>query len=512
MTDVLNLAEQYAIVTEAHRSPAPVRVLKHGDSFAVFETHGDISAAPGSEHGFYHAGTRFLSRFELLLAGRQPLLLSSTISEDNVVFTADLTNPDVVKDGRVLVPRGLVHVFRSRVVANGTWHECLRITNHALHSIEVPLSYEFDADFADIFEVRGTRRTARGQLLQPIATEDAIHRYHGLDGIERRTRVRSLRTPERTEPRIFEYRIALEPRASAEIEVAVSCGVRGDTDMSERYADAVDARRQELASTDARACAIVGSNHSFNRWVRRSTADLRMMITETPYGPYPYAGIPWFSTPFGRDGIITALELLWAAPHVARGVLAFLAETQADARDDSSDAQPGKILHEMRDGEMAALGEVPFGRYYGTADATPLFVVLAHAYFERTADAAFIDDLWPHVLAALHWMSREGDLDGDGFIEYARRSATGLVQQGWKDSWDSVFHADGALAEPPIALAEIQGYAYAAWRGAAALAAARGEDTRAAEWRGRAQQLQAKFEDVVWGAVGVRYALALYAC
>jgi glycogen debranching enzyme len=251
------------------------------------------------------------------------------------------------------------------------------------------------------------------------------------------------------------------------------------------------------------------SSATFNRWLDRSAADLQMMLTDTPHGVYPYAGIPWFSTPFGRDGLIAALEVLWVNPDVARGVLSFLAATQARDFVDARDAQPGKILHELRGGEMAALGEVPFGRYYGSCDATPLFVMLAHAYYERTGDRAFIDEIWPNVAAALEWMRTSGDLDEDGFIEYAPRAASGLDNQGWKDSHDAVFHADGSPAGGPIALCEIQGYAYAAWKGAAQLAAMRGERDAANGWLDRAERLREEFERAFWCEDLGTYALAL---
>ena len=508
MAETLRLSDQFAVLSEPERPPTTVRVLKGGDSFAVFDPHGDIVPEHASEHGFYHAGTRMLSRFELLLANYRPLLLSSTVSEDNTIFTADLTNPDVTRDGAVHVARGLVHVFRSRVLAHGTWIECLRVTNHAMHPIETPLSIRFDADFADIFEVRGTRRTERGDRLPGRPTADATLRYRGLDGVERQTRIRSLREPDEVEEGLFSYAVSLEPHACAEIEIAISCE-RHEGSSAPRYSDTVADRRRRIAADRERACQVHSSNAVFNRWIRRSESDLRMMMTDTEHGPYPYAGIPWFSAPFGRDGIITALQLLWTTPEVARGVLGFLADTQAASRDDAHDAQPGKILHEMRGGEMAALGEIPFGRYYGSADATPLFVVLAHAYYQRTGDLACVDRLWPNILAALDWMAGDGDPDRDGFIEYARRSTTGLVQQGWKDSWDSVFHADGTLAEPPIALCEIQAYAYAAWQGAAQLADARHDTSQAREWRQRALSLQSRFEDTFWCNDLGTYAIAL---
>jgi glycogen debranching enzyme len=507
MPEILKIEEQHAIISEGEKS-APLRVLKRGDSFAVFDPHGDIMPGPPGSYGLFHAGTRFVSQLQLLLGSRQPLLLSSTIAEDNTVFSADLTNPDILRDGKVMLERGVLHLFRSRVLGNGTAVDRIRIANHGLRPIEVPIWIRFDSDFADVFEVRGSRRARRGEMLSPILRDGtASLRYRGLDGVVRRTRLRSQREPDRREHGGWFFLVALDQHEWTEIEIAIVCEVADEKRAFVRVEDILDQTRSRELALDA--CEVSSSNTAFNQWIRRSFADLQMMITETPYGPYPYAGIPWFSTPFGRDGILTALELLWLAPQIARGVLTFLAETQATAKRDEQDAQPGKILHEIRDGEMAALGEIPFGRYYGSADATPLFVMLAAAYFDRTNEGGLIDRLWPNILSALEWMDKHGDVDGDGFIEYARRSETGLIQQGWKDSWDSIFHRDSQLAEPPIALCEIQGYAYAAWNGAARLAAARGDQKLAKRWAGRAASIQERFEAAFWCEDLGTYALAL---
>jgi glycogen debranching enzyme len=510
MPELVRLDEQFSIVTETERAPGSARILKQGDTFGVFDTHGDVVTGALGEQGLYHAGTRFLSRCELLLGRRRPLLLSSTISDDNTVLAVDLTNPDVVRDGAVVLPRGSLHVFRSRLLADGRLVERVRVSNHALYPVELPIALHFDADFADVFEVRGTRRARRGDL-RPSAVDgtSVLLRYGGLDGIERRTRIAWSGAPANPTGESVAFLLSLEPHAQIEIEFSIACEVGAAAPLPASYESSLLRHKQDVEARANQECLVGCSSEPFNRWARRSAADLRMLITNTAHGAYPYAGIPWFSTPFGRDGIITALELLWAAPHVAQGVLGFLAATQATRVVDAQDAQPGKILHEMRDGEMAALEEIPFGRYYGSADATPLFVMLAHAYFERTADRAFIDRLWPHVRAALDWMDTFGDLDGDGFIEYARLSQQGLIQQGWKDSYDSVFHADGSLAQPPIALCEVQGYAYGAWTGAAALADARGDAELANRCRARAERLRARFEDAFWSDELGSYALAL---
>ncbi len=511
MPEVLQLDDKFPIVADVQRAPGPLRVLKHGDTFGVFDQQGDVNGGETEEQGLYYHGTRFLSALELRLARRRPLFLSSTVSDDNVVFVADLTNVDVRREHMLELPRGEIHVFRSRVLGDRFCIDRIRICNHSMRIVEIPLSIRFDADFADVFEVRGTERVRRGERL-PDRVEDGecVLSYRGLDDVERRTRIRFTHDPDVLEPGVARFTFSLNPHADEAFEMRVSCeDERGQQGPAPGYDALVERSRASVAERRTRSAEARSSNESLNRWLRRSTADLHMMITATPHGLYPYAGIPWFSTPFGRDGLITAFELLWAHPDVARGVLSFLASVQARTYAPAQDAEPGKILHEMRGGEMAALGEVPFGRYYGSIDSTPLFVMLAHAYYRRSGDRALIDRLWPNVIAALEWMTRDGDADHDGFIEYARRSENGLAQQGWKDSNDSVFHADGTIAEGPIALCEVQGYAYAAWKGAAELAAARGDETQAQEWRARADRLAAQFEDAFWCDDLGTYALAL---
>ena len=500
---------QYYIATTSSPADDRARVLKYGRMFFVFDRLGDVQTSGLGEEGLFHDGTRHLSELSLNLWNARPLLLSSTVASNNFLFTADLTNLDVSLDEAIAIHRGTLHVVRSRFLWHDSCFEKLLFVNHGLEALEVPVRIGFDADFADIFEVRGTLRERRGRRMDGQMHENSVVlAYEGLDHVVRRTSISSDLAPVRASQTEFEYELILKPRQRVILQLEACCNAETPP-ASIGYTETLALASTERASGEQAFPQVTSSNSRFSDWIARSFSDLEMMIAGNPERNYPYAGVPWFSTVFGRDGIITALQTLWLNPDIAKGVLEFLATCQADKTDPVADSEPGKILHEMRRSEMAALGEVPFGRYYGSVDATPLFIVLAAAYFDRTADRRFLQHLWPHIERAMAWIDDFGDVDGDGFIEYSRHSSKGLVQQGWKDSNDSVFHADGTIAEPPIALCEVQGYVYAAKLAAAKLSRMLGDANRCCELEVQAETLRTSFEEHFWCEDLGIYALAL---
>jgi glycogen debranching enzyme len=503
---------QFFIPAAASLQERRPRTLKHGDTFAVFDHNGDALSGPGSPEGVFHCDTRHLSHFYLTIEGRRPMLLSSTLRDDNATLTCDLTNPDLFDAaGRLILEHDLIHLRRSRFLWGGTCFERLAVRNFDERSRRISVEIAFEADFADIFEVRGTRRERRGEHHPPqLAADRVVLSYTGLDKLRRTTALTFDPEPARLSGTSAAFVFDLEPGETRPIFAEIGCGSEGANHPTRRaFFGALRDARRALRSSAARAAAITTSNEIFNEAARRSISDLYMLMTDTPEGPYPYAGIPWFSTVFGRDALITALQTLWLDPSIARGVLCHLAANQAQAVDPAADAEPGKILHEVRRGEMAELREVPFRRYYGSVDSTPLFVLLAGAYLRRTGDLATLRQLWPNIEAALAWIERYGDRDGDGFVEYGRQTVEGLINQGWKDSHDSVFHADGTLARGPIALAEVQAYVYGAWRAASEIAGHLGQAAAATRYQRCAEALRKAFDIFFFDEALGTYVLAL---
>jgi glycogen debranching enzyme len=467
-------------------------ILKHGDTFAAFDPLGDIDGNRQQPLGLFHQDTRFLSRLKLRVGAQTLRLTGSTIDEDSSLQIVDLATDD-----------GLIQVSRRRFLWQSTLHERVHIQNMGRVPLNVSLFVDFDVDFVDLFVLRGLKRKRCGRLLPLEIGQNWVRfAYEGLDNRTRHTSILFEQPPDD----LSESHGRFDCGGGFELTFSVRCG--SDEGLLS-YDEATKQIADELRKSKEEELEISTTNPELNAWLNRSRADLRMMLTQTRQGVYPYAGLPWYNTAFGRDGIVTALECLWFDPAIARGVLSFLAATQATEENPERDAQPGKILHEMRSGETAASGEVPFGRYYGSIDATPLFIVLAGSYYERTGDTAFVESIWLNIERALFWIDDFGDPDGDGFYEYVSKSPRGLTNQGWKDSPGAVFHQNGALAEPPIALCEVQAYVFAAKRTAAKLAHALQRNAVAENLERESEALRRRFEDVFWCETLATYGLAL---
>ncbi|OYW30417.1 MAG: amylo-alpha-1,6-glucosidase [Caulobacter sp. 12-67-6] len=488
------------------RPPFPLYALKDHDTFLVADAFGDIG---GVGDGLFHNDTRVLSKYRLTLGGHAPSHLSSSLSQDNVFFNCHATNQNLPLLGAAAAPHGTIHLERKRFLWDQRCYERLTFANYSRDLVMLPVSLEFGADFNDMFEVRGSKRDARGLRTTPVAEGRSVRfAYTGLDAVERSSVISFSEPPGRLSSSRADFLFMLS--ADDRFELYVEIGpTLSPPPTRQRWREAAARARLSMRQRTRRGARLHSSGRLFNEWLEKSRADLALLTTELDTGPYPYAGIPWFSTPFGRDAIITAWQVLWIQPELARGVLAYLGKHQAVEISAFQDSAPGKIMHETRRGETTALGELPFGRYYGGVDTTPLFVGLACAYAERTGDMAFIDGLWPTLLNAVGWIEQFGDSDGDGLIDYARGAASGLSNQNWKDSEDSVFHADGRFPAGPIAVVEVQGYAYAAFKGMADLARRRGDGANGRRWAERAETLRQTVEARFWMEDQGFYAMAI---
>jgi glycogen debranching enzyme len=493
-------------------------LIKERDVFLLTDIEGNAPLGNTNGFGLYLRDTRFLSGYELGIAGLHPtVLLSSTRSR--FMSAQVLTNPNLVlPDGRHVIEQ-TIQVRRYRVVRGEEISESLSFQNFNNFEIELEISIHLESDFADMFEVRGIVRTdKRGQMHGPEFDGRTLSfRYDGRDHLARATTVSFDPPPTSCPTSVTDaiataaatYAIKLPPGGSQRISVTVRVSEEqpGHAPPPPRRNadDSLAGYRQTLSDQ----CAIVTDNELFNAIMTQSRLDLRLLLGGTKEDPFVCAGIPWYATLFGRDGLLTAWQDLWLSPMLARNTLRILANLQGTRDDPERDEEPGKIMHELRRGELARLGSIPFNPYYGTIDATLLWIRVLADYYRATGDLEFVRSLRPNLDAALAWIDRWGDLDGDGFIEYRCRSKNGLVNQGWKDSWDGILHVDGSLPEPPIALVEVQAYLFAALRGAASILDAFGEQKRANALHARCGALRESFDRAFWMPDEEFYAVAL---
>ncbi len=493
--------ELHQVVTADSSSGDRTHVLRQDDCFGLFNDIGDIDAETRSEAGLYRAGVRHLSRLTMTIAGQRPLLLAASPREDNVLLTMNLTNADVRGEGgRVVLPRGTLHITRSRYIWSGVCYEMIRVRNFALSTVSAELVVRFGSDFENIVDVRAQRRVdAARSRFERVERDSVTQGCLGADEIVRETVVDCHTLPESISSDSLRYRLQIGSRGEKTISIAFGCRSANHPIEIATFTRSL-AAAEELSRVEGRPpCQVESTDAPFNGWIRRAGADLGMMMTKTPQGRIPAAGLPWLDAIFGRDAIITALETLWLWPEIARNVLRYLAATQCPNSSGGNGAETGKILNESRAGA---------GPDYHGVDTTPLFVMLAGAYYQRTADLDLMTELWPAITAALRWIDVYGDVDGDGFVE-ARPRGAGPAQHSWKSSPDAVFHSDGRLATGPLAMCEVQGYVYAARLGAARIARSLGETPRAIALVEAAQALQARFNTAFWCTDIESYALAL---
>jgi glycogen debranching enzyme len=426
----------------------------------------------------------------------------------------ELTNPDLrLPDGSVIAKETLTF-HRERVISAAAIDEVLTITNYNVSSVPLELVIFFGADFLDMFQIRGFLQVhERGTLYPPQWDGNRLtFRYDGIDEVVRRTTVEVSPPPTTLAGGQAIYDLNLAPRSDAtlrlRISVELSQGGPPPAAAGIGLSALVERGAQSYARWMQRQPQVVSDNQVWNDLVERSRLDLHLLRCGTSCETYPAAGLPWFATLFGRDSLIVGLQNMWD-PAQAASILRLLAGLQGTKVDPWRDEQPGKIPHELRRGELAHCNVVPFNPYYGTVDATPLFVMLLAEHYRATADLALLRELEPNLRAALDWMETYGDVDGDGFLEYQRLSGSGLTNQGWKDSWDAVMYRDGGLIKPPVALVEVQAYAYAARIGASEIYSAIGDQDEAERQRYLAEWLREEFNRRFWMDEEGIYCLAL---
>ena len=475
-------------------------VVKRGAVFRLCADDGDI--LPDSEQGLYFHDMRYLSVETLRLNG-VPLVSLLADAGDGSRGVFALTNPDVQDaDGTLLVRKDTLGITREIEIGDEVT-EAITIHNYAAERAAFTLRLDCQADFADMFVVRGARPGRRGTLRAPSADGTTLtFRYDGADGHQRRAVIRFSQRPDQLRDGEATYNVSVPGRGCWQLTITTRLHDEGGENPEPRSGDARDSAIAALQPTrhgaTGEGMSVTTSSALFNQILNRSIRDLNMLAMRQQGDAFFAAGVPWYVALFGRDSLVTALQIAAFDPYVARETVRVHAAHQGRKVDDWRDEQPGKMLHELRCDEMANLHEIPQTPYYGTIDSTPLFLILLGVYCSWTGDLDLFHELQPNVRAALQWIEQYGDSDGDGFVDYQTRSPRGLRNQGWKDSGNAIVMEDGRLAEPPIALPEVQGLVYLAWSMIAGLFEQDSDAATAQQLRQRARQHFAAFNEAFW--------------
>ena len=485
--------------------------LIDGKTFLSTTVAGDIHPAGAPDVGFFHLDTRFLSHLEFRIGGHRAVVLSST-TERTFASQIELTTGNITLRDSFDLPENTVHIRREQLLANDIFFDQFTFENFNLKPVDFTVELIFDSDFVDVFQVRGVARQVHGQYYEPVATDNSlVFSYRGLDNTFRQTVVEMRPNPDGIENRNARWAMHLEPGRKVHLGVRVRAFVEGQEQRAKDFdfANNLRYRRETFRNWESRSTHFASSNAVFDEAIRTATGDFHALLIPDGEERVIAAGIPWFATLFGRDSIIAAYQTLSLNPQLAIDTLRVLARRQGTEYNDWQDEEPGKILHEFREGEMTRCGEVPFGPYYGSIDSTPLWLILLSETYNWTADDDLVRELLPSAYRALEWIDKYGDLDGDGFVEYKHRSSKGLVNQGWKDSWDANMHRDGTVAQPPIALSEVQGYVYDAKYRMSSLLKLFGDSATADRLRREAHEMSRRFDRAFWMPDQAYYAMAL---
>ncbi|HEV2961727.1 MAG TPA: amylo-alpha-1,6-glucosidase [Candidatus Angelobacter sp.] len=485
--------------------------LIDGKTFLSTNASGDIMPPGAPDVGFFHDDTRFLSRLELRIGGHATGLLSSS-TEQNFMSQIELTTGRSTLRDTYEIPENTIHIRREQLLSSDILYDYLTFENFNFHELELTIELAYEADYVDVFQVRGVARQQIGHYYKPLIHRDSlIFYYRGLDEVVRETVIHFSPHPEHIEYATARWKLTLPPFKRFQLQTTITPLTDNKRTRAghAEFGQSLRTRREAISKWEAHSTQFESSNRIFDQLIRTCAGDFHALQIPDGKEHVIGAGVPWFATMFGRDSLIAAFQSLLLNPKLACETLRVLARYQGKEKNDWRDEEPGKILHEYREGEMTNSSEMPFGPYYGSVDATPLWLVLLSEAFNWTADEQLVKDMFPHARRALEWIDQYGDLDGDGFVEYLRRSPKGLANQGWKDSWDANVHRDGEIAKPPIALCEVQGYVYEAKYRMASLMRSFGDAPTADKLRREAAELVRRFEKAFWMPQQNFYAMAL---